>query len=58
MEANDILQTLLGIAAVLAVPLGTALACAIAGGNRRFDEQDEGLTALDVHQLITDERDR
>ena len=52
MEITEILGGICGFAGLA---IGTAVACAIAGGNRRFDEEDS-LTALEVHQLITDER--
>lgn len=51
----EITQILGGICGFAGFAIGTAVACAIFGGNRRFDEEDR-LTALEVHQLITDER--
>ena len=52
MEITEIFGGICGFAGFA---IGTAVACAIFGGNRRFDEEDR-LTALEVHQLITDER--
>ena len=49
MEITEILGGICGFA-VFAI--GTAVACAIAGGNRRLDEDEEvRLSALEVHQL-------
>lgn len=55
MDALQFLQAIPGIAVAVAFVAGTALACAIAGGNRRLEEDDESLSALEVHQLMTDE---
>ena len=55
MDALQFLQTIPGIAVAVALVIGTALACAIAGGNRRFDEEDQGLSAIELHNLMTDE---
>ena len=52
----EISQILAGIGGFVALALGTVAACAIAGGNRRLDDQEEGLTALEIHQLISDEQ--
>lgn len=50
------MEILGGICGIAGFAIGTAVACAIAGGNRRLDEdEEERLSALEVHQLITDE---
>ena len=53
MEITQIIGGICGIAGFI---IGTAVVCAIFGGNRRFDEDDERLSALEVHQLIADDR--
>lgn len=56
MDAIQLIQTITGIAVAVAFVIGTALACAIAGGNRRLDdEEDEGISAIELHNLMTDE---
>lgn len=53
----EITQILGGICGFAGLAIGTAVACAIFGGNRRFDEDEEvRLSALEGHQLIADER--
>ena len=53
----EITEMIGGICGIAGFAIGTAVVCAILGGNRRFDEdEEERLSALEVHQLITDER--